>query len=125
MIVHESMCQAIYVHNMCKAFCVHNSVLNARYKRIYIGLSAFSARIATTMLLTTLTPEDTFQLASIGHNDPHNWCIRPLLEHSLLLRFTQGCKIFLSAIMGHVAILLVAMIVNNLDQDKGYPTRWF
>ena len=74
--------------------------------------------------MTTLVPEDAFQLASIGHNAPHNWCIRPLLENSLLLRFTGGCKIFLSAIMGNTAILLVTMIVNNLDQDRGYPLRW-
>ncbi len=82
------------------------------------------AGLATTILLTTLVPETTFQLSSIGHNAPHNWCVRPLLEHSLLLRFTEGCKIFLSAIMGHVVILTVAMFVNNLDQDKGYPLRW-
>jgi len=30
----------------------------------------------------------------------------------------------LSATMGHVVILTVAMFVNNLDQDKGYPLRW-
>ena len=82
------------------------------------------AGLATTILLTTLVPETTFQLSSIGHNAPHNWCVRPLLEHSPLLRFTEGCKILLSAIMGHVVILTVAMFVNNLDQDKGYPLRW-
>lgn len=85
---------------------------------------AYPPGLATTILLTTLVPETTFQLSSIGHNAPHNWCVRPLLEHSLLLRFTEGCKIFLSAIMGHVVILTVAMFVNNLDQDKGYPLRW-
>lgn len=82
------------------------------------------AGVATTVLLTTLVPETTFQLSTIGHNAPHNWCVRPLLEHSLLLRFTDGCRIFLSAIMGHVVILVVAMFVNNLDQEKGYPLRW-
>lgn len=90
------------------------------------AVSSFTdpAGLATTILLTTLVPETTFQPSSIGHNAPHNWCVRPLLEHSLLLRFTEGCKIFLSAIMGHVVILIVAMFVNNLDQDKGYPLRW-
>ena len=82
------------------------------------------AGVATTVLLTTLVPEDTFQLRTIGHNVDHNWCIRPLLEHSLLLRFTGGCRILLSAIMGHVVILLVALIINNLDQKKGWPLRW-
>ena len=84
----------------------------------------FTAGLATTILITTLVPEDSFQPAGVGHNAAHNWCVRPLLEHSLLLRFTGGCKILLSATLGNVAILLVAMIVNNLDQDKGYPARW-
>lgn len=80
------------------------------------------AGLATAILITTLVPEDNFQ--QVGIRDGAIWCVRPILEHSLLLRFTSGCRILLAATLGNTAILLVAMIVNNLDQEKGYPTRW-
>lgn len=80
--------------------------------------------ITTSLLLSTIVPESTFQPVSIGNNVTHNWCIRTLLEHSLLLRFTDGCKILLSTVIGHVVIILVALIVNNLHPNIGYPKRW-
>lgn len=83
------------------------------------------AGLATSILLAVLVPENEFQPATLGSTHAaHNWCIRPLLEHSLLLRFTQGCKIFLAAIMGQTVLLVVGLIVNNLDPDQGYPSRW-
>lgn len=82
------------------------------------------AGITTSLLLSTVVPEDTFQSVSIGNNVTHNWCIRTLLEHSLLLRFTDGCKILLATMIGHVVIILVALIVNNLHPNIGYPKRW-
>ena len=83
------------------------------------------AGLATSILMVTLVPANEFQLYTLASSHAaHNWCIRPLLEHSLLLRFTQGCKIFLAAITGQVALLVVALLVNNLDLDSGYPNRW-
>jgi hypothetical protein len=82
------------------------------------------AGITTSLLLSTVVPESTFQSVSIGNNVTYNWCIRTLLEHSLLLRFTDGCKILLSTVIGHVVIILVALIVNNLHPNIGYPKRW-
>lgn len=80
--------------------------------------------VTTALLLSTVVPEDTFQLSNLGHGEAHNWCIRPQMEHSLLLRFTDGCKILLSSVIGNVVIILVALIINNLHPNIGYPTRW-
>lgn len=83
------------------------------------------AGLATSILMVTLVPENEFQPVTVAATHAaHNWCIRPLLEHSLLLRFTQGCKIFLAAIIGQVALLIVGLFVNNLDLESGYPGRW-
>ena len=84
-----------------------------------------SAGLATSILMVTLVPESEFQLSTLASTHAaHNWGIRPLLEHSLLLRFTQGCKIFLAAFIGQFTLLVVALLVNNLDLDSGYPNRW-
>lgn len=81
--------------------------------------------IATSILMVTLVPESEFQPTTLAATHAaHNWCIRPLLEHSLLLRFTQGCKIFLAAVIGQVVLLAVSLFVNNLDPYEGYPDRW-
>lgn len=81
--------------------------------------------VATSILMVTLIPESEFQPTTLAATHAaHNWCIRPLLEHSLLLRFTQGCKILLAAVIGQVVLLVVALLINNLDLDSGYPDRW-
>ena len=81
------------------------------------------AGITTTLLIVTLVPETSFQ--DITSNGAlHTWCIRPLLEHGLLRRFTDGCRILLAATIGQVVIILVAVLINNLHPSIGYPTRW-
>ena len=82
------------------------------------------AGVTTAMLLATVVPEDSFQLPNLGNGEAHNWCIRPQLENSLLLRFTDGCKILLASMIGMFVILLVALIINNLHPKIGYPKRW-
>ena len=73
--------------------------------------------------MVTLVPEISFQ--DITSNGAlHTWCIRPLLEHGLLRRFTDGCRILLASALGQVVILLVALLVNNLHPSIGYPRRW-
>ena len=81
------------------------------------------AGIATTVLLTSLVPETSFQ-STTSNGAASTWCIRPLLEQGLMLRFTDGCRIFLASLVGQLVILLVALIVNNLHPTSGYPKRW-
>ncbi len=37
------------------------------------------------------------------------------MEHSYLTRLTGGCRILLANILGQVAMVIVAMLVNNVD----------
>ena len=46
-----------------------------------------------------------------------------MLEEGMQLRLIDGSRILAASIIGQVIILLVALIVNNLDPQTGYPRR--
>lgn len=83
----------------------------------------YPSGITTTVLLVTLVPENTFRHTN-SHDAAHTWCIRPMLEEGMQLRLIDGSRMLAASIIGQAIILLVALIVNNLDPQTGYPSRW-
>ncbi|KAL0033262.1 hypothetical protein WJX77_000986 [Trebouxia sp. C0004] len=53
---------------------------------------AYPPGLATTILLTTLVPETTFQLSSIGYNAPHNGVCGPYLSTHYLSDLQRDAK---------------------------------
>ena len=82
-----------------------------------------AAGLTTTLLLVTLEPENTFR-EIFSRDAAHTWCIRPLLKADMQLRLLDGLRMFSASLIGQVVILLVALVVNNLDPQSGYPRRW-
>jgi len=99
-------------------------------KSAIFSCSFDAAGAATALLMTTIAPQNTFpaQHCESGNcfNNAGAWCIFSTMEHSYLARLTGGCRILLANVMGQVAMVIVALLINNLDADpaEGYPQRW-
>ncbi|DBA91079.1 hypothetical protein WJX77_007062 [Trebouxia sp. C0004] len=95
-----------------------------------VTASPFPPGAATALLMTTIAPQNTFPAQHCASGNCYNnaaaWCIFSTMEHSYLARLTGGCRILLANVMGQVAMVVVALLVNNLDADpaEGYPCRW-
>ena len=139
-IMSRSLCKDLYLYtNMLYPICMF--FINANLQSLLIceldsvTCATFSssfggAGAATALLMTTIAPQDTFpaQHCESGncYNNAAAWCIFSTMEHSYLARLTGGCRILLANVMGQVAMVIVALLINNLDADpaEGYPQRW-
>ncbi len=127
--------------SVCKHAVLHSQSINTNLQNlVFCKLdavnSAFSkhgsdgAGAATALLMTTIAPQNTFPAQHCESENCYNnaaaWCIFSTMEHSYLARLTGGCRILLANVMGQVAMVIVALLVNNLDADpaEGYPQRW-
>ena len=86
------------------------------------------AGAATALLMVTIAPQSTFPVSACKGDDCYNnaaaWCIFSAMEPTYLHRLIGGCRVLLANVIGQVAMLLVAQLVNNLDPYDGYPQRW-
>ena len=78
--------------------------------------------------MVTIAPQSTFPAVNCVsgncYNNANAWCIFSNMEHSYLTRLIGGCRILLANIIGQVAMILVALLVDNLDFNESYPKRW-
>ena len=117
--------QSIHANLPYLVMCELDGVKRATFSSSFGGAGA-----ATALLMTTIAPQDTFpaQHCESGncYNNAAAWCIFSTMEYSYLARLTGGCRILLANVMGQVAMVIVALLINNLDADpaEGYPQRW-
>ena len=96
------------------------------------GLAACAclAGAATALLLVTIAPENAFPvyacqgLGDDCYNNAAAWCIFSSMETTYLHRLEGGGRVLLANLIGQVAMLIVAQLVNNLDPFEGYSQRW-